>query len=142
MQGETGTSGWSDTASSGPYVLDWDEDRRLLRATFRDDRGVSGDDADVLVPRVRAWVGEPDTAPYGWLVDASHLAGTDVASRSLFTRLLEDHRDAAHVAWFAVDATTALVLDLLRRASPELSVTIAADEAAAMAWLADRVPTL
>lgn len=78
--------------------VEWSEAERVVTFRYRDDRRLTGDAAEALIPVVARWVG--DERPYGILVDAADTVESNEAWRKRWAAFHRTHASRVRVAVF------------------------------------------
>lgn len=87
-----------ETFTHRGIVVTWAPEARVVSFTYDDDRALTGEAADVIIPVVARWVG--DERPYGILVDASRTLEANEAWRRRWTAFHRSHARLVRIAIF------------------------------------------
>lgn len=118
-----------ETYSKASTTMTWNAAARMARVSFVHGSRLLEADAACIAEGFTQWIGA-DTEPFGILVDAKGLAGSDGGFRSRCNAFFQQHRDRVVIAVIHVGPIVAILTELFRIGSRLNLKTLSSEEAA------------
>ena len=125
-----------DRVANESTELRWDAASRVVTIRYVGGIILTGPDGPFVVNAVSRWIGTA-RVPFGVLVDAIGLNGTNAEYRATTGAFFRAHRDTVFVAMFNVNAVMQVLAEMFRIGTG-IQLKGFADEASARGWLRTR----